>query len=85
MAKSFRIIYLLSILDAFSRKGMSYGTNSKKLDNLLKHKIEFCMNNKIPKEFLSDNGAEFKNKYINDFCNIYNIKFILGSPYSPHS
>ena len=85
MAKSFGIKYLLSILDAFSRKGMIYGTNSKKSDNLLKHIIEFCMNNKIPKEFLSDNGAEFKNKYINDFCNMYNIKFIHGSPYSPHS
>ena len=85
MAKSFGIKYLLSILDAFSRKGMIYGTNSKKSDNLLKHIIEFCMNNKIPKEFLSDNGAEFKNKYINDFCNMYNIKFIHSSSYSPHS
>ena len=64
MVKSFGIKYLLSILDAFCRKGMIYGTNSKKSDNLLKHIIEFCMNNKIPKEYLSDNGAEFKNKYI---------------------
>ena len=64
---------------------MNYGTNSKKSDNLLKRIFEFCMNNKIPKEFLSDNGAEFKNKFINDFCNMYNIKFLHGSPYSPHS
>ena len=39
----------------------------------------------IPTEFISDNGAEFKNKFFNEFCTLYNIKFIHGAPYSPHS
>lgn len=78
MSKCFGIKYLLSILDAFSWKTMIYETNSKKSDILLKYVIEFCLNNKIPKEFLLDNGDEFKNFIFNEFCNIYDIKFLHG-------
>lgn len=85
MSKCFGIKNLLSIIDAFSRKAMIYGAYSKKSDILLTYEIEFCLNNKIPKEFLSDNDAEFKNSIFNEFCNIYDIKFVYGAPYSPHS
>ena len=85
MEKAFGIKYILSIIDCFSRKCNINGTNSK-IDNiLLSFVINFCLNHNIPKEFISDNGAEFKNKFFNEFCNLYNIKFIHGAPYSPQS
>ena len=85
MEKEFGIKYILSIIDCFSRKGNIYGTNSKNATILLNFVIDFCLNHNIPKEFISDNGAEFKNKFFNEFCTLYNIKFIHGAPYSPHS
>lgn len=59
MSKVYGIKYILSILDCFSRKGNIYGSNSKKSDLLLKYIEDFCLNNNRPKEFISDNGAEF--------------------------
>ena len=85
MAESFGIKYILSIMDCFSRKAMIYGTNSKSADELLKFIKDFCLNNAIPKVFISDNGAEFKNSLFDNFCQEYQISFRHGKPYSPHS
>lgn len=65
MSKAYDIKYILSILDCYSKKGNIYGSNSKKSDLLLKYIEDFCLNHNIPKEFISDNGAEFKNKTFN--------------------
>ena len=85
MSTCFGIKYLFTIIDSFCRKAMIYSTNSKKPDILIKFFKDFCMHNNIPKELASDNGAEFKNKIFNNFCEENNIKFVHGVPYSPHS
>ena len=85
MSKAFGIKYILSILDCFSRKANIYGTNTKNAEILLKYVTDFCLNNNIPNEFICDNGAEFKNRIFKNFCEIHNIKFLHGAPYSPHS
>ena len=85
MSKAFWIKYLLSILDSFSRKANIYGTNTKNVNLLLKYVVDFCLNNKIPKEFISDNGSEFKDRVFTEFCENHNIKILHGAPYSPHS
>ena len=47
---------------------MVYGINTKKADMILQYIIEFCLHNDFPREFGSDNGAEFKNSIVNEFC-----------------
>ena len=69
--------YILSIIDAFSLKGMIYGHNSKDSDNILNDIIEYCLNNGFPKEFLCDNGPEF--------CIKNYIKYMHGISNNPHS
>lgn len=85
MSKAFGIKYILFILDCFSRKANIYGTNTKNAEILLKYVTDFCLNNNIPNEFICDNGAEFKNRIFKNFCEIHNIKFLHGAPYSPLS
>jgi len=82
---AYGVKYILSIIDAFSRKAMIYKLNSKKSEIILKDIIEFCIYNGFPKEFISDNRLEFKNSKINNFCNKEGIKYIHGVPYNPHA
>ena len=69
----------------FRRKGIIYGLQNKLFDIILQNKIEFCLNNGFPQEFLSDNGQELKNNKTNEFYTKNNIRFIHGIPYNPHS
>ena len=69
-------------MDVFSRKAMIYGINSKESKMIITYIIDFCSNHNIPKEFSSDNGAEFKNKFFDDYCQMNNIKFLHGMPFN---
>ena len=84
MEEAFGVKYLMSIIDAFSRKSMIYGTNTKKAEVLLNFVKEFCIYNNILKVFASDNGEEF-NAIFSNFCEDNNIEFRHGAPYNPHS
>jgi len=75
----------LGIIDVFSRKVMIYKHNNKEAEPILQNIIEFCLINGFPQEFASDNGPEFKNKNMQNFCIKENIKYINGIPYNPHS
>jgi len=68
LQKAFGIKYILTIIDVFSRKGMIYGLHNKEAKNILPFINDFCSNHNISKEFSSDNGTEFKNKFFNEFC-----------------
>ena len=85
LQKAFGIKYILSIMDTFSRKAMIYGLNNKSAGLITSYIIDFCTNHNIPKEFSSDNGREFNNKLLDEYCNVNNIKFIHGMPFNPHS
>ena len=45
----------------------------------------FCDLYGNPNILITDNGREFKNKYIKKYCIDNNIKFLHGLPYRPHS
>ena len=62
---------------------MIYKEKDKKADNILKDIIEFCVNNNFPQEFVADNGPEFKNNNINEFCIKEGIRYIHGIPIIP--
>ena len=83
LANAYDVKILLRIIDVFSRKAMIYKENDKKADNILKDIIEFCVNNNFPQEFVADNGPEFKNNNINEFCIKEGIRYIHGIPIIP--
>ena len=85
LESAYGVKYILSVIDVFSRKAMIYKHNSKTSENILKDIIEFCIYNGFPKEFVSDNGPEFKNSKMNDFCIREGIRYIHGVPYNPHA
>ena len=85
MSNAYDVKYLLGIIDVFSRKGMIYKQNDKKLVNIIPNILEFCANNSFPEEFVSDNGPEFKNARLKEICEKENIVFIHGIPYNPHT
>lgn len=66
-------IYLLNIIDHFSKFGMSHIINDKKAETILeKLKISFeCYG--FPEEVGSDNGREFRNSTIETFLVKHNI------------
>ena len=69
-------------MDVFSSKAIIYGLNTKKSDIILNYIIEYCLLTYFPKEFCSDNGPEFKNINMNNFCINNNISYIKGIPYT---
>ena len=70
-------------MDCFSRKAMIYKKDNKCAENIVKDILDFCLHNGFPKEFVSDNGPEFKNKYLNEICIKEGITFIHGVTYNP--
>ena len=78
-------IYLLSIIEQFSKFGYNYFLPKKKSETILGHLKEFINHYGKPNKLHTDNGLEFKNKIIDKFCQKKNIKWILGRPYHPQS
>ena len=77
--------YILDIVDHFSKWYYGYLLKNKTKEEVLK-KIElFCELFGIPKILQTDNGGEFKNNIIENFCNENNIKLIHSSPYHPQT
>jgi transposase InsO family protein len=64
---------------------MIYGVNDKKAKTLLPLIIEHCIQTNFPQEFAADNGPEFKNTKLDDFCIKNKISYIHGIPYNPNS
>lgn len=61
----------------------SYPVTSIDANNSLICIKEFCMMVYYPQILQIDRGVEYNNKIIYNFCNVYNIKHILSSPYHP--
>ena len=76
-------IYLLCIIDQFSKFANAYILNSKKTDIIFCNIKSFINAFGKPNTLHSDNGKEFFNELINSFCNENSIKFIYGSPFHP--
>lgn len=59
--------------------------NNKKADNLLGAIKDFIYKNGKPNILHSDNGKEFHNKLMEEYCNNNEIKIKRGRPYHPQS
>ena len=77
--------YILDIVDHFSKWYYGYLLHTKEAKEILKYIEMFCENFGYPKILQTDNGKEFKNEVINNFCLDQDIKLIHSSPYHPQT
>ena len=78
-------LYVLDIIDHFSKYCNSYLLNTKEKYEVFTHIRDFIEKNGKPNYLVTDNGTEFKNKLLTEYCQVNKIKFIHGLPYRPHS
>ena len=76
---------MFTIIDHFSKKADSYLLIKKTGINIVNSLKNFTELYGLPNEFSSDNGREFVNKEVNNFCILDNINIIRGRPYNPKS
>ena len=76
--------YLLNIVDHFSKMCKTYILTNKTANNILDKLFDFIKLYGTPKSIGIDNGKEFNNLLINDFCTNNNISIVHGLPYKPH-
>ena len=77
--------YLLCIIDTFSKYGYCYILNNKRSDTVLGNIKDFINKFGKPLSIQSDNGKEFANSLLSEYCINNNIKLIHGRPYHPQS
>ena len=77
--------YVLDIIDHFSKWYGGYLLKTKTADEVL-NKIEiYCENFGFPKILQVDNGTEFTNNLLDNYCENNNIRLIHSSPYHPQT
>ena len=85
LTKNKKTIYLLNILDHFSKYLISFKIANKK-GKTISEKLDICFKKfGCPEQIGTDNGSEFSNKHVKILLNKYNIKLIKGKPYNQHS
>ena len=77
-------LYVLDIIDHFSKFFNSYLLNTKEKFEIFTHIRDFIDKYGKHNYLVTDNGTEFKNKILTDYCKENRIKFIHGLPYRPH-
>ena len=77
--------YILDIVDHFSKWYYGYLLKSKSAEEVLINLENFCELFGYPKILQTDNGGEFKNKQLENFCEKNSIKLIHSSPYHPQT
>ena len=65
--------YLLSIIDTFTKFAHNYIMNNKMDDTVIGHLKDFIIKNGRPNSIDTDNGKEFCNKLIEEYCRENNI------------
>ena len=78
-------IYLLSILDHFSKYAKNYIINKKDDKTVIKKIVDFIDNNGLPEKILTDNGGEFRNKLFKKYCKNNDIVLLHGRPRHPQT
>ena len=78
-----RYKYILNIIDHFTKFTGSYLLERKSAQEVLYAINEFILRNGKPQILQSDNGREFNNKLINEYCDTNGIKIIHSRPRHP--
>ena len=78
-----RYKYILNIIDHFTKFTGSYLLERKSAQEVLYSINEFILRNGKPQILQADNGREFNNRLLIDFCNKFGIKLIHSRPRHP--
>ena len=65
--------YVLVIIDAFSRFVQLYAVEDTSADSALNSFVQWISNFGVPSEITTDNGTQFVNRLIEQFCDLANI------------
>jgi transposase InsO family protein len=77
--------YLLCIIDKFSKLAQCYLLKNKNAESVIGNVKTFVNVYGKPNKIHTDNGKEFSNRLLEEYCRINNIQFIHGRPYHPQS
>ena len=77
--------WVLDIIDYFSKFFGSYAIKENNSSNALLAINEFCTYVGYPKILQTDNGLEYNNYLIADFCSSHNIQHIKSRPHHPQT
>ena len=75
--------YFFTMVDHFTKYGWIETLKVKTAIIILRAFKRWIRTYYIPKILQTDNGTEFKNKTINQFCQENNIQQVYGAPYNP--
>ena len=73
------------VRDSTSRSQLPYGARDKSVSALLGVVKHFVADTRVPRAFMTDNGAEYTNSTFVDYCNGLEIRRELTGPYTPRS
>ena len=76
-------IWVLDIIDYFNKYILLYPLIQKNADNVLLGIKEFCYTLGVPNILQTDNGLDFLNSKLKNFCIEHNIIFIQSRPQNP--
>ena len=77
--------YILDIIDHFSKWYQGYALKTKKSDEVLAYIDSFIQSFGKPVILQTDNGLEFCNSELNNYCINNDIKIVHGRPHHPQS
>jgi hypothetical protein len=80
-----KFVYLLSIIDQFSKFAANYILKNKTSTSVLIKLKDFFNIYGVPDKILSDNGKEFVNKNFKNFFKKYDIKILHGRARHPQT
>ena len=78
-------LYLLSIIDHFTKFAQNYILTNKDKTSVLKRLKKFCNNYGYPDKILTDNGLEFYKNDFKKFCKKNSILLLHGRPRQPQN
>ena len=77
--------YIIDIIDHFSKWYYGYLLINKEGKNILNKIDQYNQSFGYPKILQCDNGGEFKNNFLEQYCAENNIKLIFSSPFHPQT
>lgn len=77
--------YLLCIIDQFSKLAQCYILKNKNAESVMGNVKNFVNLYGKPNKIHTDNGKEFSNKLLEEYCRLHNIQYIHSRPYHPQS
>lgn len=75
----------VTIIDNFSKFGQAYPVNSLNSIEITDKIIRFISHYGIPRKITCDNGTEFRNENVQEFCKLHQIEIHYTTIYNPNS